>query len=126
MFAIPTNVVAWAKARGPDTYRELIAWRLNGEDVAGLLAVTPRTVHRWSTVGRFGVVLESRTFWDAGRRAPRAYRLIGVERFAGTVDRPVHYDALHPALQREWQVGPLAHHAKHVTLDNLLIERSFR
>ena len=114
MFAIPRNVVAWALERGE--YPALAAWRLSGSDVAGLFAVDPRTVHRWSTVGRRGVVLESRQFFGTSR-APRAYRLAGVQRFAGALNLPIHYDALHPALQREWQVGPLAHHAKHVTLD---------
>ena len=117
MFIIPRNVIQMVKAQSELEYQKLIEWRLTGGDVAELLNVSRRTVHRWSVRPHRGMLLESRTF-IASNRAPKAYRLAGVRKFAAVLDLPVHYDALHPALQREWQVGPLAHLAKHATLDN--------
>lgn len=117
MFQIPRYIVAAVKEASELEYQKLIEWRLTGGEVGELLNVARKTVYRWSTAGHRGVLLESRTF-IASNRAPRAYRLRGVQDFAAALDLPLHYDALHPALQREWQVGPLAHLAKHGTLDN--------
>lgn len=116
MFTIPTYLIAAAKAESELKYQLLIEWRLSRDDVAELFKVAPRTIHRWATVGRRGVILESRTF-TASPRSPMAYRLVGVENFAAQLNLPIQYDALHPALQREWRVGPLGHLGKHATLD---------
>lgn len=103
MFELPRHVVAHATRTGDAVTLE---YRLTSADVAALLGVSQPTIWRWTKRSRKGLKLRSRTFHASDPHPRHAYRLAEVEDFAAGAGLSVRYDFLHPALQREYRVGP--------------------
>lgn len=96
----PAAWLAMMAARG--RLSEVAEYRLSVHDVARACKVHAHTVRRWTEVGSRGYVLAALRIGD-GARAPYAYRLYDVLRFAERTGRHVFENALPPEELSRWR-----------------------
>lgn len=96
----PKAWLAMMAARG--RLSEVAEYRLTLNDVARACGVHPNTVRRWTELGSKGYVLGGMRIGD-GARAPYAYRLYDVLRFAERTGRTVRENALPPEELARWR-----------------------